>query len=287
MANYGDYFSEAFTKSYQQSAQNAFDKWKTERESKDTSKLLEALQLKKLMTEMGYGGQGVPTNQNVNPQVMDGPMQTAIPPVTMRGGNIPFIAKDLNMFGQPTGYERDPVEMATVIDQAKERGTLNLKRSILRKDLDPFFAVDDVIQRARGSGWGRLGAGAQMWYEGKGQNTTLGRAAAMHSATSKRLRVQLVRAAGDVGNLNIVEQKAAEEMVPGTWDDAKTAEIKRAYLKQISKAIDDESPDEVQKVMNKFLADDISSVKKFIVKGKEYYIPNAKVEAFKKAKGVK
>ena len=303
MPRFDEYFNKAFSESFESASKMAFEKWKEEKMmgNKNLETYATMLNIRKNLAEMGLLGNtqmgNMPSQSQVVPQVL--PQQGVPPqgisqiqgqgvmPSPIGQGNIPLIpiGSTINQYGVQTKTDLGFDPIAKKIQE--ETVTLNLKRSVLRKDLTSFFSVDDVIQRARGKGWGRFGSGAQMFLEGVGQNTTLGRAVAVHDATSKRLRVQLVRAAGDVGALNIVEQKAAEEMVPSTYDDSKTAQIKRAYLKQISKAIDDESEDEVKKVMDKFLSDDVSSIKKFVVEGKSYYIPNAKVKAFKQAKGIK
>lgn len=133
----------------------------------------------------------------------------------------------------------------------------NTKRETYTKDLESFFAVDDVLQDARGKGLGRFDAGIGMVWDGIKQDSPLGRAVAAHDAARKRLRVQLVRAAGDVGNINVVEQKAAEQMLPTLWDDAQTAELKRAYLKDIGKAINSGDGSEVKRVINGFMKKNI------------------------------
>jgi hypothetical protein len=135
----------------------------------------------------------------------------------------------------------------------KDIGTLDVKRQVYTKDLDNFLAIDDVLQDARGKGLGRISAGGKMTWEGFKQDSPLGRAVATHDATRKRLRVQLVRAAGDVGNINIVEQKAAEMMIPTQWDDAKTAELKRSYLKEIGRAINDKDGNAVKETLSGFM----------------------------------
>lgn len=127
----------------------------------------------------------------------------------------------------------------------------NIKREILSKDLEAFFAVDDLIDR--GEGFGRITAGIKTIFRGFEQRDIKGFAAATHNAMRKRLRVQLVRAAGDVGNLNIVEQQAAELMIPVFLDAQGTADFKRANLEQLSKAIDDKSENEVKRIINSFI----------------------------------
>jgi hypothetical protein len=310
MANWGDYFSEAFNKSRVQRAQEEFDRWKVKQEQpdKDRQRNNAVLDGIKTKTEMGIpldetetafvaslrGGQPGMTQPQTLPQppMQGGGMlpnmgltQPQIGNAPMGANNIPYVPGDLNPFGQPKSYVPDPI----ATQKAKDISGMNLKREVLAQDLKSFFAVDDVLQKSRGEGVGRFGAGAEIFAQSIGQNTTLGRAASMHGGASKRLRVQLVRAAGDVGNLNIVEQKAAGEMIPSGWDDYKTAEIKRAYLVDVSRAIDSESESEVKKVIDRFMKEDIypDKVEHFTIGKKEYYIPKDKVSAFKKAKGIK
>ncbi len=132
----------------------------------------------------------------------------------------------------------------------------NIKKKDLAQELENFFLVDDQI--ARGTGFvDRIQKGLSTVGASLDQSTVEGFAAATHEGAVKRLRVKLVRAAGDVGNLNIVEQEAAEKIVPSKFDSAGTAELKRAFLREAAKAIksiDDvtERESEIKKVLNKF-----------------------------------
>jgi len=134
----------------------------------------------------------------------------------------------------------------------------DVKKEQLRKDLDSFFAIDDKIDRAQGGLLATRGAGIRSQYRAMaqpidpqtGKPTVEGIAARVHDAAAKRLRVQLVRAAGDVGAINIVEQEAAEKLIPGFYDSDASAKVKRAYLQQLTKAIEDNSPDEVKKTLD-------------------------------------
>jgi hypothetical protein len=181
----------------------------------------------------------------------------------------------------------NPISVQT--QQQKDIGVLDVKRKTYTKDLESFFAVDDVLQEARGKGLGRIEAGGKMVWEGFKQDSTLGRAVAVHDAARKRLRVQLVRAAGDVGNINIVEQKAAEMLIPTQWDDAQTAELKRAYLLQIGKAIGDNDGNAVKETLSSFMGTPVyqSNLETIKAGGKTYKIPKDEVADFKKAKGIK
>lgn len=134
----------------------------------------------------------------------------------------------------------------------------DVKKEQLKKDLESFFAVDDLIDRAKGGFLETRGAGLTSQYRAIAQPVTKegkpdikGTAARVHDAAVKRLRVQLVRAAGDVGNINIVEQEAAEKLIPSFYDSESAAELKRAYLTEISSAINSDNPNAVKAVLDK------------------------------------
>ena len=180
-------------------------------------------------------------------------------------------------------------QLGVETQQAKDIGVIDVKRKIYSKDLESFFAVDDILQQVRGNGLDRLFAGGKIAWEGFKQDSPLGRAAATHDAVRKRLRVQLVRAAGDVGNINIVEQKAAEMMIPTGWDDKGTADLKRAYLKEIGTAIESKDGNAVKEVIANWMATPAyqSNLETIKFGGKLYKIPKEEVGAFKKDKGIK
>lgn len=138
---------------------------------------------------------------------------------------------------------------AGIIQGEKDIAVLNVKRKVLARDLERFFNIDDVLQEARAKGAERFGSGIKMTWEGITRNTPLGQAVAAHEGAVKRLRVQLVRAAGDVGNINIVEQEAAEKLIPTKWDDYETASLKRAYLQELTRAINDNDGNMVRDIL--------------------------------------
>ena len=198
-------------------------------------------------------------------------MGNVLRPTSMRAGGITFA--------------RNPAE----VQREKDIGTQDVKRKTYSKDLESFMVLDDIVHESRGDGSKRFVSGAKMAYEGFMQDTTLGKAYAAHDAAKKRLRVQLVRAAGDVGNINIVEQKAAEMLIPNGIDSKDTASIKRAYLQQIGKAINNNDENLVKEAINGFMdtpaySDSIVTIN---YNGEQYNIPKDQVEEFKKDKGIK
>jgi hypothetical protein len=139
---------------------------------------------------------------------------------------------------------------------SKKLNERNLNRQELSKELNDFFLVDDQLPRTDEGFVGRTMQGIQSTAAGMDQSTAQGFAIATHDALKKRLRVRLVRAAGDVGNINIVEQSAAEQIIPGKWDAAGTAKLKRAFLKKASEALTTkEGPElesEIKNILNDF-----------------------------------
>lgn len=139
---------------------------------------------------------------------------------------------------------------------SKKLNERNLNRAELSKELNDFFLVDDQIKRTDEGFVGRIMQGVGSTAAGLDQSTAEGFSIATHDALKKRLRVRLVRAAGDVGNINIVEQTAAEQIIPGKWDSKGTAKLKRAFLKKASEALSSkEGPElesEIKTILNDF-----------------------------------
>lgn len=183
-----------------------------------------------------------------------------------QGQNMQYIPGKLSPEGDIMEYIPSPVGMQA----AKDIEVVNTKRAAYMQDLQSFLSVDDVLQKSRGSEAGRFLSGIGMKAAGITRHGLTGIAMGQHEAARKRLRVQLVRAAGDVGNLNLVEQQAAEMLIPTEWDDARTAELKRAYLLEVGRRVnlgDSHQPGEngVKQLLDKFALEiglDVSGLNK-------------------------
>jgi hypothetical protein len=159
------------------------------------------------------------------------------------------IEKGSKIVKRPLTVEED-VALKTARQKAKQETDMGFKREVFGADLKNFLEVDTAIKRGKG-GLERFTQGAETLgrrfaqFEGDEQ----GRAAALHDSASKRLRVQLVRAAGDVGNINIVEQEAAEMLIPKIFDSEQVAQAKRIYLKELGKAIESMDPQKIRQAL--------------------------------------
>lgn len=130
-----------------------------------------------------------------------------------------------------------------------ETDKISGKKADLSNELNIFFELESRVPRA--SGAGRFGQGFKNVASGFTQSGESGPAIASYDGAIKRLRVKLVRAAGDVGNIAVPEQEAAEKIIPTKWDSAEVATIKRAYLKELSRALESKNTDELRKVLDK------------------------------------
>src|SRR3990167_839148 len=213
-------------------------------------------------------------------------MQQQQPPSRMAQaqGMQGFVPTQVRMGASPSvTYENPTIEAqkSAQVESVKEEQKLNLKRRILAKDLEIFSSIDKAIPR--GEGFGRFVEGGKSAYEGFSRQTPRGQAVGAYDASKKRLRVQLVRAAGDVGNINIVEQQAAEKLIPEIWDDEKTAEIKRAYLRDITQEINSNSGSEVKGLINKFMTEHLGGNKAMQEQRKPLSDPNIATQFLKQA----
>lgn len=179
---------------------------------------------------------------------------TIISPTSKQVEEQDLIPTEFNKFGEPIKFKSKQTLQDEI--KAKKIAETNFKRQVFANDLESFLEVDNQLKRGTGF-HGRIVAGLKSKVAALDQSTAEGFAVATHQSARKRLRVQLVRAAGDVGNINIVEQQAAEEMIPREFDAQGTADIKRAFLKQLGKAVDDNSENEVKKVLKRFMETDI------------------------------
>lgn len=166
----------------------------------------------------------------------------------------------------PLGQEEEMARKVKESGQdvtARKTAERNMSRLELNKELQDFFLVDNLIPRTDSGLIGRVTQGLQNVGSSFDQSTATGFAAATHDALKKRLRVRLVRAAGDVGNINIVEQRAAEQIIPGFFDAAGTAKLKRAFLSKASEALSTKEGPELESsiktILNEFAKSDAFS----------------------------
>lgn len=139
-----------------------------------------------------------------------------------------------------------------VLDKVrKEVAAINLKKKELGKELSDYFAVGDSLPTV--DGLGRFAQGAELYAGSIFQSDKQGAMAAQLAGLNKRLRVKLVRAAGDVGNLNIVEQDAAEKLLYNFSDSTSLRELKKSFLLDLTKAVDSEDPMKVKVLVNKWM----------------------------------
>ena len=184
---------------------------------------------------------GIDTN---NPAILEEVNRTLGKPATEQQGET--IERDV--FGRETTKGLTQKKSAEV--RASKVEAQRIKKEALKKDLDTYFAIGDELPTA--DGLNRFLNAADLKIKGITQDEAIGSVVADLQAINKRLRVTLVRAAGDVGNLNIVEQEAAEKLLFNLSDSTSLRTIKKAVLKDLTRAVNDGSTSDVRKLMKKW-----------------------------------
>lgn len=141
------------------------------------------------------------------------------------------------------------VQEAALKKEADLIAEKNIKRKNLNTALDTFFATDEMIPR--GEGFHRFEKGINAYAQTIGQDSGLGRLTSAHNAATLSLRNALALM-NDSGNISKTEEQAAQQMIPSIWDDDKTTQLKRAYLRQMGSAINSNSPNLVVELINKW-----------------------------------
>jgi hypothetical protein len=131
------------------------------------------------------------------------------------------------------------------------------KGAITKTGLVPALGMWDIIKK---------GAGA----------TDAQRRDQVYASFISGVRAQLARGMGDVGNLSEYEQRAVIQLVPNLMDSYESGQLKLGQLAQLVEDIKTTRSGKQGKEMQTFN-----------VGGETYNIPKDKVEAFKKAKGLK
>jgi hypothetical protein len=209
---------------------------------------------------------------NISPiQPTDNPRITfAAPVVEPARGNLVFTGSNgvENLPGKVAvgnvenqiAADKQKVLMSGNVEEAKQTKEAQLiaARDVARKDfssqLENFLTIDEGIPR--GEGFHRWAKGISAYSQALGSDTEVGKFTNLHHSMGLALRVSLARLK-DTGNLSEVEQKAAEQMIPGIFDDEEVAQIKRAYLKQLALPMSSGNVNLVKQVIDKFRKDKV------------------------------
>ena len=178
------------------------------------------------------------------------------------GGSLGSSAINRGILKKATGIELPPSpeerqqELANVAEEektkvkARKEAERDVKVASVRKDLDSYFALDEVVQGMRATGGldDRIVSGLKIKARGFNQKSPEGKAIAARSRVVKNLRTAVARLR-DVGNLSRSEQEAAEFLFPSDFDTQGTAQIKNAFLKDLTSAIDRNDATGVQQIL--------------------------------------
>lgn len=164
----------------------------------------------------------------------------------------------------PKSEEERQAEIQQKIDEKKaitkatEKGKVEGKREAVAPLLENYFALDAVVNpyRSQEGGLGdRLEKGIKLKAMQLDQSTMVGSVASVRNNSVKNLRVAVARIQ-DVGNLSKTEQEAAEILFPSDFDSQMTANLKNAYLRDLTNAVDSEDETAVRKLLNDWMSSD-------------------------------
>ena len=171
------------------------------------------------------------------------------------------VAKGLNelLKETPEGEERElqkTIKEKEMGAEATARGTKMGETSFAKEQLSDildniYFPVGDALPTAEGMGRFKNAASlAIQGFTGKGE---MGALVQELDGLNNRLRVTLVRAAGDVGNINIMEQLAQQKLAFRLDDTPQFRELKKAVLKDLSSAYGAKESGKAKEVIKKFM----------------------------------
>lgn len=200
---------------------------------------------KKNQQNIGVNNTGIEIEPNKQSKIDD----SNPPPLKTWGG-------DYDRYGAPVLIDNPDRKLWD--KKREEMIKSDVKKEGARKEIDNYFAIDDLIQSSRGTGLDRIEKGLNLKVEGFKQETPVGRAQAQLSTARKNLRVTIARIK-DVGNLSATEQQAADNLIPTDFDSQEVRNLKKAYLEDISSAADSGDLQSVKDVLNRWLSENNSS----------------------------
>ena len=114
-----------------------------------------------------------------------------------------------------------------------------------------YFPMVDILPT--GEGWKRYTTGAGLGLQGVGGKGEMGAIVQQVGNMNNRMRVELARAAGDVGNLALAEQLAQQKLLVALDDTPQLRELKRATLEDLSISYKSGDSTKVKQVLQNWL----------------------------------
>lgn len=232
-------------------------------EKKMRSELLK----REYMTAMGL----TPGQEEAIPEAVEEAPETEITPVSApsdrqisqrgeKGQITPFIKvkTGIDKYGNPEYTTKENPEYSAMQKQQEKISELNVKKVELRKEINNFSILNNQIKRAKGGFIATTGAGLRTKTVGiaqpvdprTGKATQESVAIRNFEGAKNRLRLKLVRAAGDVGNIAIVEQEAQEKLIPNYFDSEEASKGKMNYMYRLTEAVNNEDTEAIKKVLD-------------------------------------
>lgn len=254
----GQPFASNVLNSWQQqdelAAQNEYRKWQMGQEEKEL-----ATRRQKIMMDDAYRRKALETGTGVF--TID-PITGGMSPV----GNVPKGSKVVSPMSMISPDQKIQLEAKSKIEQERQANLAKVKR---------LYPIIDIVERE----WIKTKPGNRAEGLGKAVMSPLqvDKDVTSYQTFVKGMRAQLARAMGDVGNLSEPEQQAALNLVPTVSDSKDVGVEKLNKIRAFISNLEGGNIDQARGMLSQ----------RFNYKGKVYNIPPDKIEAFKKAKGIK
>lgn len=165
------------------------------------------------------------------------------------------LLKDLLSLTEATKTPAEKLKTKEQEASATARGGALGKQEVatdeLNQALNVYFEVAN--NQPTGEGLERFTVGMENMIQGIEQKSPAGLATANMNRLNKWLRVKLVRKAGDVGNLNIVEQLAAEQLLFNNFDSTQMRGLKKTFLTAIAEGTNANNPQKIKDAVNQWM----------------------------------
>ena len=237
----------------EQRAENEYRQWQMKQQEREL-----ATTRQKIMMDASYKRRALESGVPVYSMGADGELA--------QQGLVPKGAKVISPMSLMTPDQKIQLEAKSKIEQERQANLAKVKR---------LYPIIDIVERE----WIKTKPGNRAEGLGKAVMSPLqvDKDVTSYQTFVKGMRAQLARAMGDVGNLSESEQQAALNLVPSVSDSKDVGVEKLNKIRAFISNLEGGNIDQARGMLSQ----------RFNYKGKVYNIPPDKIEAFKKAKGIK
>ena len=176
--------------------------------------------------------------------------------IQMQKGSLDILQGLQQLWQQTPEGRADILKQKELESEAVTRGQISAKKGEARAELrdileNQYYPVSDLIPTSGGPM--RYLTGSTSTLKGKLGMGMSGAAVQQLEGLNNRLRIALVRAAGDVGNIALPEQIAQQKLLFSVYDTPQLRELKKATLSDLSEAYKSNNSSRVKAIIRKWV----------------------------------